>query len=79
MRAIFQADHKKRFQADKKSNEEPIDIEAIRQRADELMKSAQQTAESVTPYSRYKELKKSDPRAAGEYWRANADKIKACI
>ena len=79
MRAVFQADHKKRFQADKKSNEEPIDVEAIRKRADELLASAQESAESImTPWKQYRSLQATDPTAAGIYYRKNKAAIHAC-
>ena len=80
MRAVFQADHKKRFQADKKSNEEPVqeDTAAIRARAAELLESAQKTAESINPWRRYRSLQATNPTEAGIYYRKNKAAIHAC-
>ena len=39
---------------------------------------AQALADSITPYSRYKTLQRTDPTAAGEYWRANRQAILGC-
>ena len=48
------------------------------ERSRELLASAKKTAESVTPWQRYRILKKSDPVKAGAYWRENEAAIKAC-
>ena len=77
MRAVFQADHKKRFQADKKSK--PADTKSTLERSREILASAQKTAENVTPWRRYRSLQQTDPRAAGIYWRANKQAIVDCI
>ena len=82
IRDKFIANHKK-LKADKETTTEPvkeeIDVEAVRKRAAELLASAQETAENaVSPWRRYRLLQKSDPQAAGEYWRANQAAIKAC-
>ena len=40
--------------------------------------SAEKAAASVTPYDQYKLLKRIDPKQAGDFWRANKDRILGC-
>ena len=40
--------------------------------------SAEKVAASVTPYDQYKLLKRIDPKQAGDFWRANKDRILGC-
>ena len=49
-------------------------VDAVLKRSRELAARCKQ-AEPANPYEQYRQLQKSDPVAAGEYWRANKDAI----
>ena len=84
--AEVKAAHAAKYKASKQSStetaEEPakndIDVEAIRKRADELLASAQKTAESINPWRRYRSLQATNPTEAGIYYRKNKAAIHAC-
>ena len=77
MRAVFQADHKKRFQADKKSK--PADTKSTLERSREILASAQKPPVQMNAWQRYRHLQSLDAKAAGIYWRANKQAIVDCI